>query len=512
MASVSANEAFWAAQSNDVRGWILSLVSGVACMLGSSIICVDLLTKHIPKWRHFNIRENSPFLSASLSLSFGVMIFSALYGILPEASLYLINGGKSPQAAKFMSIGFFMVGVIGLSFVSEILHRCLPSSIVHCEHGTKKSEHEAHHQDERLASHIDDDDDIDEHGPHEHYHDINEHPLERPVIIAQQTDGNAHAQPLMSEATPLLQHQHQHQHSPTAPRAPSLKLRLSGSVASLVTGKGMCVATGDGKCYGYTEAPLCDRMCLGHIKAAKASRGGSISAAGSTSGHRHLIQSQELVIEQQDVEMALGHDRGIESSMHSHDRYPHSFGGPVNVGAGHPGPTHAGHHHVPKNEYLSIGLQTSLAIALHKIPEGFITFATNHANPRLGFAVFLALSIHNISEGFIISLPLFLASKSRALAMTWACLLGGLSQPAGALCAYLWFRSTRDGDGNEDVGSRDVVYGVLFAITAGIMCNVALQLYGQAVGIYHSQRLPMVCAFVGMGVLGMSFAMTAGGE
>lgn len=30
---------------------------------------------------------------------------------------------------------------------------------------------------------------------------------------------------------------------------------------------------------------------------------------------------------------------------------------------------HAGHHHVPKNEFLSIGVQTSLAIALHKIPE-----------------------------------------------------------------------------------------------------------------------------------------------
>ena len=31
MASVSANEGLWAAQSNDVRGWVLSLVSGVAC-------------------------------------------------------------------------------------------------------------------------------------------------------------------------------------------------------------------------------------------------------------------------------------------------------------------------------------------------------------------------------------------------------------------------------------------------------------------------------------------------
>lgn len=109
------------------------------------------------------------------------------------------------------------------------------------------------------------------------------------------------------------------------------------------------------------------------------------------------------------------------------------------------------------------------------------------------------------------SLPLFLAFKSRMTAILWASLLGGLSQPAGALCAFLWFRSASDGTGDGVEGDKtNVVYGVLFAVTAGIMCNVALQLYGQAVGIYHSQRLPMVCAFVGMGVLGVSFAMTEG--
>ena len=29
--NVVENEGFWAAQSNDVRGWVLSLVSGMAC-------------------------------------------------------------------------------------------------------------------------------------------------------------------------------------------------------------------------------------------------------------------------------------------------------------------------------------------------------------------------------------------------------------------------------------------------------------------------------------------------
>lgn len=46
-------------------------------VLGSSIICIDLVTRHIPRWKHFSIRENSTFLSASLSLSFGVMVCRA---------------------------------------------------------------------------------------------------------------------------------------------------------------------------------------------------------------------------------------------------------------------------------------------------------------------------------------------------------------------------------------------------------------------------------------------------
>jgi zinc transporter, ZIP family len=73
------------------------------------------------------------------------------------------------------------------------------------------------------------------------------------------------------------------------------------------------------------------------------------------------------------------------------------------------------HHHVPTNEFMSIGLQTSIAIALHKLPEGFITFATNHANPKLGFTVFMALFIHNVTEGFAMALPLYLGTFSLPL-------------------------------------------------------------------------------------------------
>lgn len=44
--------------------------------------------------------------------------------------------------------------------------------------------------------------------------------------------------------------------------------------------------------------------------------------------------------------------------------------------------------------------------------------------------------------------------------------------------------------------------------TAGIMCSVGLQLFSQAIQIHHGSRLAFVFAFVGMGILGLSNALT----
>jgi len=155
---------------------------------------------------------------------------------------------------------------------------------------------------------------------------------------------------------------------------------------------------------------------------------------------------------------------------------------------------------------MSIGLQTSIAIALHKAPEGFITYATNHANPTLGFAVFMALFIHNITEGFAMSLPLYLALNSRTKAIIWASFLGGASQPLGAGVAALWFKvAQKSGHGAPD----EAIYGCMFAITAGIMTSVAISLFSESLQLSHKKGICIAFAFVGMGILGISTALTA---
>ena len=168
-------------------------------------------------------------------------------------------------------------------------------------------------------------------------------------------------------------------------------------------------------------------------------------------------------------------------------------------------PEHRHHHHVPSNAFLSIGLQTSIAIALHKLPEGFITYATNHANPKLGVSVFIALFIHNITEGFALALPLYLAMNNRVKAMLVSFVLGGLSQPIGAGIAAIWLKAA----GNGKWAPSDGVYGGMFAVIAGIMASVALQLFSESLDLTHSKNLCMAGAFTGMMILAISGALTA---
>lgn len=89
--------------------------------------------------------------------------------------------------------------------------------------------------------------------------------------------------------------------------------------------------------------------------------------------------------------------------------------------------------------------------------------------------------------------------------MFWSALLGGVSQPLGAAVAALWFKLA----GKSSNEPNDAVYGAMFAVTAGIMAMVSLQLFGESLDLTHSRRVCFASAFLGMGVLGLSSALTA---
>ena len=462
--------------------------------------------------------------------------------MLPNAQKYLQSGGLDPSPAAYTTIGCFLGGVIGIQFVSRILHHYIPSHVVDCDH-----DHDHNHEDEGSEDEDPDDNDHEDQDHLDCHQKSNGNLSEHTPLLTRSEDAlrpgvGSRSQSAMVEGADVVDVRYTTAPStrtPTLLARPSMQTRLTQRMSTFVTGaKGHCDE--GGPCYGYGDP--CGHHCLKAVSRSPTRAFGRFSYAGPPR-HPSLLRTATTGKDAAKFGIPSGADeesnrltpptifqkrptmaqaastqaifRGRRSSSHANKvALPdESTNGDANCkGSVHSQatdptePTEAHHHHVPENAFLAIGLQTSIAIALHKLPEGFITYATNHANPKLGFTVFMALFIHNITEGFAMALPLYLAINSRWKAMFWSSLLGGVSQPLGAGVAALWFKIA----GNGGMKPGDTVYGCMFSITAGIMASVALQLFSESLSLTHNRNVCMAFAFLGMGILGVSFALTAG--
>lgn len=439
----------------------------------------------------------------------------------------------------------FIGGFIGIQAISRLLHQLMPSHVVECDHSHDEhvidTQSESHSRRHSRASH--------DRGRLTRQRSSNidpTHHIHSPKIGAiPEVNGNG----LATESTPLLptaevlngrsktdQQQRDvsarsdthaplsHAHHANTPitkirsrsglqpesRRPSM-VEVRNRVMSFVKDtKRNC--DGDGPCFGYTDP--CGQECFKHLGSRSAlTRQPAIlrTTMGSLNLHSHSHPVFPEVHEYEEdgsvaSPLSPTHRISRARSRETADREADASDDEEwceQMSEGDPEAQH--HHHVPTNAFLSIGLQTVIAIALHKFPEGFITYATNHANPSLGFNVFMALFVHNIAEGFAMALPLYMALGSRLKAMLWSSLLGGASQPLGAAIAVLFFKLSK----RTNITIDNVAYACLFAITAGIMTSVALQLFVESLSLNHNRNLSIGFAFLGMLLLGLSNALVA---
>ncbi|EEB06920.1 vacuolar membrane zinc transporter [Schizosaccharomyces japonicus yFS275] len=119
---------------------------------------------------------------------------------------------------------------------------------------------------------------------------------------------------------------------------------------------------------------------------------------------------------------------------------------------------------------FTVGLQTAIAISLHKLPEGFIIFMTSSSDA--GMLVFLAMSVHNLFEGFTIAYPLYLAWHSRFRSFLVGSALTTTSMPLGALLAFLVLHTQH----GLSESFFSCMYGCIFAATAGMMIILSLRI------------------------------------
>lgn len=427
--------------------------------------------------------------------------------MLPAANAYFIAGNSSQQAAAYATIFSFLGGVIAIQLISRLLHHFTPSHVVGCDHS---------HQEESYTKSVD-------HVPDGHRRFdrdgvyISE---DTPLLLAEDPFNGPKTLRSGSTASDINEIIPKSQRRTILISRPSIAQSIKKQVSSLAMGHKMACDEND-PCFGFGDP--CARRCFKAIKS-------PTLPASSTSASRRPFPTRIATMPFSATEDSIlaspnilprvedsPHSRGCEGDEArvifrslsknqlddpelAHSRSDISSPEPIQD------QSHPHHHHVPTNAFLAIGLQTSIAIALHKIPEGFITFATNHANPELGFTVFIALFIHNISEGFAMALPLYLALGSRWKSMFWSSLLGGISQPLGAGVAACWFKLA----GKHEMALDDALYGCMFAITAGVMASVALSLFTEGIGLTHNPSLCIAFSFLGMGIMGISSALTAG--
>jgi ZIP family zinc transporter len=426
--------------------------------------------------------------------------------MLPSSKKYLIQAGFSAANAEWTRHGCFVAGFIGIQVVARFLHRFIPSHVEHCDHSHTEPPSEG--QSKRNSR--------------SHSHCDHDHSRRHSRSMRSHIGGSSKA----GESTPLLNGHGESKPYSKSPRRASFRgdpledpRRPSGEVSrrpsmaqvqsrvlSLVKDTKSNCDEG-GPCFGYTDP--CGQECFKRIgpHSLQGSRRGTafVSRSRSATGNfpSRFARVGPEIPEDVDESSMAGSNVAIASThssrARSHESHDHACESDEeeDLEAQH-------HHHVPTNSFMSIGLQTSIAIALHKLPEGFITYATNHANPTLGFTVFMALFIHNITEGFAMALPLYLALGSRVRAMFWSAFLGGFSQPIGAGIAAVWFHLAK----NTDHMPGFAVYGCMFAVTAGIMASVALSLFVEGLSVNHNSQLCIAFALLGMAILGISTALT----
>ena len=111
-----------------------------------------------------------------------------------------------------------------------------------------------------------------------------------------------------------------------------------------------------------------------------------------------------------------------------------------------------------------IGIVSLIAIILHNIPEGIITFMVSGVNLKMGIELAIAISMHNIPEGISIAIPLYYSTNNK-LKTFLVVLIAGLSEVLGAIICFLFLKNF----------INNLFIGVIFALIAGIMINISLK-------------------------------------
>lgn len=116
-----------------------------------------------------------------------------------------------------------------------------------------------------------------------------------------------------------------------------------------------------------------------------------------------------------------------------------------------------------KSNLYRVGILSMIALMIHNLPEGIITFLSTSVNLQLGIKLAMAIMLHNIPEGIAIAVPIYYSTHSPYKAVRGT-LISGLSEPLGALIAYLFLYKYLS----------NTLISIILLFVAGIMISISI--------------------------------------
>lgn len=151
-----------------------------------------------------------------------------------------------------------------------------------------------------------------------------------------------------------------------------------------------------------------------------------------------------------------------------------------------------------KSRLYRMGLFSALAIAIHNFPEGLATFIGALEDPTLGISIGIAIAIHNIPEGIAVSVPIYFATGDKKKAFFYS-FVSGLSEPLGAIVGYFLLKQF----------ISDAMFGIVFALVAGIMVYISLDELLPTAEKYGEHHIAINGLIAGMAVMAISLLVFA---
>ncbi len=149
-----------------------------------------------------------------------------------------------------------------------------------------------------------------------------------------------------------------------------------------------------------------------------------------------------------------------------------------------------------KDNLYCLGILNMIVLIFHNLPEGIATFVSSYHDINLGLKLGLAIMLHNIPEGISIAIPIFYSTKSKIKAFR-ATLISGLSEPLGALLAFIFFKNY----------VNDLMISFILIIVAGIMITLSIQEMLPASLKYNENKYIYLGFFIGLLLFGLNFLL-----